>query len=301
MTNDFDKILDECIDRINGGESLEDFLADYPDYAERLEPLLRVMLQTKDTYSFVPSASTKMAARQRFIAAREKLVQRRREKQPLFSSLFARPMVWATVAILILIVVAGYFGFRPIFAPTTTPPEEESPIISQPPVPTPDPEGNFVFLISDDVNAIEDFTSVNVTISKIGILPGDDSEQWLEVDPEVAEVDLTQVKGDKTQQIWRGNVPEDIYTNIFILVTEVRGVLKETGEEVEIKLPSNKLHIPKSFTISADSVVSFTFDITVIEAGKSGQYILKPQIDQSGADSKPIQDKGKAKGKGKQQ
>ena len=69
MTNNFDKILDECIDRINLGESVNACLSDYPDYIEQLEPLLQAMLQTREAYSFAPSASAERAARQHFNAA----------------------------------------------------------------------------------------------------------------------------------------------------------------------------------------------------------------------------------------
>ena len=34
MTEDFDRILDECIDRINRGDSLADCLSDYPAYSD---------------------------------------------------------------------------------------------------------------------------------------------------------------------------------------------------------------------------------------------------------------------------
>lgn len=283
MANNFDKILDECVDRINRGEGLEACLADYPEYVEQLEPLLRAMLQTKEVYAFVPSAGAKSQARQRFNAARERLEQRRWEKRSLFAGMFARPIIWATVAAAIVILLAGYFGFRPILYPAG---------------PTPNPEGNFAFLISDDVNAIADFTSLNVSISKIGLQSGDDSDRWIEFEPEVKEVDLTLLPGDKTQEIWRGNVPEGQYTQVFIHVTDVRGVLKETGQAVEVKLPSQKLQMSIPFEVTADTVTSFTYDLTVVAAGspQSGiKYILKPQIGQSGAEHKPSDAKGKGR------
>ncbi len=127
---------------------------------------------------------------------------------------------------------------------------------------------------------------------------GGDSGQWVECEPEVDEVDLALLPGDETQEIWRGNIPEGQYTKIFIQVADVRGVLKETGQTVEVKLPSQKLHISKSFQITADTVTSFTYDLTVVATGspQSGiKYILKPQVGESGANHKPSQDKGKDK------
>ena len=279
MADNFDRILDECIDRINRGQSLEDCLADYPEYVKQLEPLLRAMLQTQGAYSFVPSASAKRETRQRFNAALERLERRHREKQPLWTKLFAQPRVWATVAAAILILVTGFFALRPLLYPAG---------------PVPNPEGNFVFLISDDINAIGDFDSLNISISKIGLQLGGDSGRWIEFEPELKEVDLALVQGDRTQQIWRGNVPEGQYSKVFIYVSDVRGVLKETEQAVEVKLPSQKLHMSKPFQVTADTVTSFTYDLTVVARGspQSGiKYLLKPQIDQSGADHKPSREK----------
>ncbi len=283
MDNNFDRIIDDCIDRISRGQSVEACLNDYPEYVKQLEPLLRAMLQTKEAYSFIPSASAKRVSRQRFNAAIEKLEQGRREKQSLFSRMFGRPRVWATVAAALLILVAGYFGLRPSLYPAG---------------PVSNPEGNFAFLISDEVNAIADFDSLDVSISKIGLLLGGDSGEWIEFKPEGKVVDLTLVQGDKTQEIWRGNIPEGQYNKVFIHVTDVHGVLKETGQTVEIKLPSQKLQMNKPFQVTADTVTSFTYDLTVIATGNSQsgiKYILRPQADQSGADHKPSENKGKGR------
>ena len=283
MTDNLDEILDECLDRISRGESLDACLADYPEYVGQLKPLLQAMLQTREVYSFAPSASAKRAARQHFNVALDQLKQRRWQRQPLLTRVFARPRVWATVAAGIIILLVAYFGFSPMLYPTG---------------PVPNPEGNFVFLISDDVNAIGDFDSLNVSISKIGLLPSGDSDQWIEFAPEIREVDLTLVQGDKTQEIWRGNIPEGQYSKIFIYVTDVYGVLKETGETVEVKLPSGKLHLSKPFQVTVNTVTSFTYDLTVVATGspQSGiKYLLKPQIGQSGADHEPNEGKGKGK------
>ncbi len=301
MANNFDKILDRCIDRINRGESLEACLTEYPDYVERLESILRAMLQTKTAYSFLPSASAKKTARQHFNAAVAELERKREARR----TLFPWPLGWSrtglAVAAGLLIALIGYFGLRPLLFPVGTLPQPAPLPVT--PSPQRSPEGNFVFLISDDVNAIVDFESVTVSISKIGLLPSGDSGQWIEFEPEVEEVDLTRVQGDKTQQIWRGDVAEGQYAKVFIHVADVRGILKETGQEVEIKLPSQKLQISKPFPVTADTVTTFTYDLTVVAAGKSPdgtKYILKPQIGDSGADHKPSDTKGKGKGRASQ-
>jgi len=271
MANDFDRILDECIDRINRGERLEDCLASYPEHAKKLEPLLQAMLDTQTAYTFTPSSTAKIAAKQRFNVALEELAQTREEKHSLFSWVFGRSRAWVAVTVVLLVALIGYFGLRPMFFPTG-------------PSLQPSPEGNFVFLISDDVNAIGDFQNLNISISKIGLQAEGEDGQWIEFAPEVEVADLTLLQGDKAHEIWRGDVPEGQYTKVFIYVSNVSGTLEATGKSISLKLPSNKLQISKPFSVTSGSVVNFVYDVTVVEAGKSGQYIIKPQVGESGAD-----------------
>jgi len=69
MTKDLDTLLDECIDRMNEGESLEECLAGYPEHAKELGPLLRAVRNVHDVCSVVPGATATSAARQRLDAA----------------------------------------------------------------------------------------------------------------------------------------------------------------------------------------------------------------------------------------
>jgi hypothetical protein len=61
------------------------------------------------------------------------------------------------------------------------------------------------------------------------------------------------------------------------------------------------LQISKPFRVESGEVINFVYDLTVVKAGKSNQYILKPQIDQSGADQDFIkvepEEQPEAKGK----
>lgn len=163
------------------------------------------------------------------------------------------------------------------------------------PTPTPAPSEekvNFRFLISDDVNAIEDFEHLYVTISSIGVQEGGESGKWHVLDPlndpdgdGAPGIDLRPLEGENALSIWSGNITAGKYTKAFIYVSKVEGILK-TGETANVKLPSEKLQISKPFEVTDDSVANFVYDIMVVEAGKSGKYILKPQIAQSGADQK---------------
>ena len=289
MVNDFNKILDECIDRINSGESIESCLLDYPGSSEQLKPLLMAALQTKKACTFVPGEETKLTAKRRFNAAMERRLQTGKETQSWLSRIVGKPLTWATLAAVTAAIFGIYFGVNQMVYPI-------SPI-----VPEPNPTGNFVLLISDDVNAISDFESVDVSITKVGLFSSGNGG-WIEFEPDIKVVDLTTVQGDETKQIWRGNLPDGEYTKVFIYISNVQGVLKEAieagGQSVDIKLPSNKLQISEPFQITEGTVTSFTYDLTVIAIGnqQSGiKYILKPQADESGAENKPANNKGKGK------
>ena len=264
MTEDFERILDECIDRINSGDNLAACLSDYPDYSEKLKPLLESMHNVQKTYTFTPSADTKRAARHKFHAAMGK--QRQITSVPPFLKVVSRPAVWATAAVLVLAIVS-VLVIRPLLNPPTL---------------VPSPDGNFAFLISDEPNDIGDFESLNVTISRVG-LQASGSVRRFEFTPETRTVDLTQLQGEQSQEIWRGNAPAGRYSQVYINVSEVKGKLESTGQIIDVKLPSSKLRISMPFEVAADTVTSFTFDITVIATGNNGKYILKPQIGESGA------------------
>jgi hypothetical protein len=180
--------------------------------------------------------------------------------------------------------------------------QDEEPVATLTPIPTPTltptPGGisrNFRLLISDDANAIEDFEHLYVNISRIGMhhvsATGNESGEWLEFAPEVDVVDLRPLVGESAQAIWSGNVTAGNYTKVFIYVSNVWGNLTDSygNETIEVKLPSNKLHISKPFVVTDDSVTSFVYDIAVVAPGnkdKGAKYILKPQVAQSGADQR---------------
>ena len=65
----FDNILNECLDRILRGETVEKCLQSYPEQAPELEPLLRTALATKMASHIQPRPEFKAKARYEFTAA----------------------------------------------------------------------------------------------------------------------------------------------------------------------------------------------------------------------------------------
>ena len=150
---------------------------------------------------------------------------------------------------------------------------------------------NFRFLLSDDdseATAIGDFTSVIVTVSKIGFHRGGGSGNWTEAeDYEPWTGNLLDLIGTNATVIWDGYIEPGNYTKAFIYVSNVTGNLTQEagGGLADIRIPSDKLHITLPFTIAAGgAIVDYVFDVTIIKAGKSGQYLVKPQVGESGPD-----------------
>jgi hypothetical protein len=144
-------------------------------------------------------------------------------------------------------------------------------------------QANFRLLVSDQPNDIGDFAHLNVTISSIGVQLAGDNSTWLQFAPSIGTVDLTTLQGKNAAEIWSGNITPGQYNKVFIYVTNVEGILAAGNASTNVKLPSGKLQISTPFTVSGNGTTSLVFDITVIKAGNSSKYILKPQIASSGA------------------
>jgi len=102
--------LNDCIERMDGGESLESCLTSYPDLADELKPLLELShTVTETSLSIKPRTEFKAAARYRFHAALA-------EKESKAAKTAPAPrrwrFKWATVALAVLVVfvVGGGMG-----------------------------------------------------------------------------------------------------------------------------------------------------------------------------------------------
>jgi hypothetical protein len=68
MTNDLMTVLDECLERIRRGETVEQCLADHPDLRRQLEPLLITYQQVKTIHKASPTPEFKKAAHNRLMS-----------------------------------------------------------------------------------------------------------------------------------------------------------------------------------------------------------------------------------------
>jgi hypothetical protein len=100
--SEFDNILDECLQRLMAGETIEACLSRYPEYSATLEPLLRTALNTLRATDIRPHPEFRDRARYQYQAAiREMPVK---EKRSFFALL--RPSL-ATVVVMAIVLLAG--------------------------------------------------------------------------------------------------------------------------------------------------------------------------------------------------
>jgi hypothetical protein len=100
----FDDILNECLERLLRGESIEDCLSRYPEQAAELEPLLRTAQETHLAASIKPSAEFRQRAGYQFQAA---IRDMETGKSRGFLSWIPR---WATVVSIVVIVLIAVSG-----------------------------------------------------------------------------------------------------------------------------------------------------------------------------------------------
>ena len=98
----FDNILDECLERLLGGETIEQCLQNYPEQADELEPLLQTALSVKKASTVQPRAEFRARARYQFQSALQEIESRRGFR------FFAWQPRWATaVAVVLIILLLG--------------------------------------------------------------------------------------------------------------------------------------------------------------------------------------------------
>lgn len=212
------------------------------------------------------------------------------------------------VLVVLLLVLAGCTGGVTSGSPTadgSSQQDDKTPAGMSPSSGT----GQVAFYISDEPNAIDDFEHLNVTITKVGLhrvqtdgenesvttqqngsnatIEADENGEngvWQEYEVERT-VDLTRLVGANASKLDVFDAPAGTYNKVFIYVDEINATTT-SGEQVNVKLPSERLHINQEFTVGDGEEVNFVFDIAPHKAGKSGKYILKPVISESGPSEK---------------
>ncbi len=120
--DEFDRILDDCLDRLLRGESVESCLGGYPRQALELEPLLRAAFQMQRALSPPLPLGQKAGARLRLAQALRERAQRPRRRWLAWPHLASRWALAASVA-LVFVLVAGA-GAGTVAASANTAPDQ---------------------------------------------------------------------------------------------------------------------------------------------------------------------------------
>ena len=125
--------------------------------------------------------------------------------------------------------------------------------------------GEVVVLITDHREAIDDFSSLVVTLDgarlhRRGRLP---DEGWVVLDTVRSEVDLTRYQDGATFELLRGDAPAARYDAADLLLAgSARGVVV-AGDAVEVPLEISPARV--DVEVRADRVTQLTFDLVVYD------------------------------------
>ncbi|NHN42654.1 DUF4382 domain-containing protein [Halorubellus sp. JP-L1] len=138
--------------------------------------------------------------------------------------------------------------------------------------------GTLATHVSDDPGDIADFESCVVTVTAIDVMSAaEDAKEPETIEVDDAEVDLTEVKNEKSQLVSEAELDAEDYEWLRVAVSDdVDATLADGGGDAEVKVPSNGLKMNKEFEIRADETTSFTADFTPVKRGQGSSYNIKP-------------------------
>ena len=129
------------------------------------------------------------------------------------------------------------------------------------------PSGTLEIHLTDHREAIGDFARLNVEIETVRLHPKRllslRQSDWLDLQPTVASVDLTQVTDKRTIAIWRGELPSGRFEALHLKLNRAAGELKASAETVAVADEARPLRLP--FDIRVNDVTRIVVDLVVLD------------------------------------
>ena len=126
----------------------------------------------------------------------------------------------------------------------------------------------------------DDFIHVNVTFSEVKLYSNE--TEWVEMPLNTTTVDLIYLHmNNLSESLGVGELDENNYSKLWIVVDSVIGVLNSTGETVTIDVPSNTLKIQHLFDIREGNntiIVEIDLDSSIKVIGQGKAYKIVPVI-----------------------
>lgn len=137
------------------------------------------------------------------------------------------------------------------------------------------------------------YNRVNVTVDQVQISPDGTGWTTIPVDSSVGRIDLLSLTNGTVVTLGQAPLPAGTYQQVRLVLKKNESaepwansvVLTETATETPLKSPSSQQNVYKiigPFTVQegklADLVLDFHSCKSIVVAGKSGQYLLKPVV-----------------------
>jgi len=105
----FDDILNECLDRMLKGETVEQCLQSYPEQAQELEPLLRTAMAARAASCIQPRPEFRARARYEFQSALRDMEAKKSQRRSIFNWRWQWQPAWsiALTAVVIMVLAGG--------------------------------------------------------------------------------------------------------------------------------------------------------------------------------------------------
>ncbi len=129
------------------------------------------------------------------------------------------------------------------------------------------PTGTLEIHLTDHREAIGDFARLDMEIDTVRLHPKRllplRKSDWLDLQPAVASVDLTQYTEKRTVAIWRGALPTGRFEALHLKLKHAGGELKESAETVPVADQAGPIRLP--FDIRPHDVTRVVVDLVVLD------------------------------------
>ena len=127
--------------------------------------------------------------------------------------------------------------------------------------------GTLEIHLTDHREAIGDFARLDVEIDTVRLHPKRllslRKSEWLDLQPSVASVDLTQVTEKRTIAVWRGELPIGRFEAVHLKLKNAGGELKESAETVPVADEAGPIRLP--FDIRENDATRIVVDLVVLD------------------------------------
>lgn len=263
MSREFDRILDECLDRLSRGASVEECLAAHPERAEELRPLLLSAREMMVAGAAVPRSAAKIAGRERLLRERARLAGMQVERPSFFERLLAHPGVWAPAAAAVIIaLIIGILALWPAgekspVASVPSSPSESPPEPSVSPLPTLLAQTGLLEIRVTDAPAPE-ISAVYLTVSGVEVhRSGKDEVGWETVISGPRTFELLHLRGIE-EVLGSSEIPAGRFTQVRLEVLHAEVIIEGRTESAE--MASGTVKLVGAFEVKPQEKTVLTLD-----------------------------------------